>query len=180
MNNNFSQYKKVFKHTIIYGFGNLSTKIVSFVLLPIFTRYLLPKDYGILELIGITNAVIIVILNFGLSSAIFKSYFNYDSKEKKELVISSAFFFSIIIHITLISILMSGVFLFSKFLFGSADYTIHFRLMLLTSFFTAGLLVPLALLRAEERSVLYICFTVAQLILMLSLNNLPHQLGADS
>ncbi|MBN1163705.1 MAG: oligosaccharide flippase family protein, partial [Candidatus Krumholzibacteriota bacterium] len=170
MKGDFSQYKNVLKHSVIYGFGNLSTKIVGFLLLPVFTKFLLPADYGVLEIITITSSIIVVILNFGMSTAIFKSYFNYDSEKKRRLVISSAFYFCVTVTVILSAAMLSGAPLFSRVLFGNTDYIPHFRLMILSSFFAAGLLVPLAVLRAEERSFLYICFTFSQIFLMLMLN----------
>ena len=170
MDTDFSQYKNIFKHSAIYGLGNLSTKVVSFILLPVFTRFLLPSDYGIIELLTITSSIIVVILNFGMNTAIFKSYFNYEEEEKKRLVLSTAFFYSIVVTLTFLAILLSQASSFSSMLFGKTAYTPHIRLMLFSAFFSTVMLVPLAVLRAEERSVLYIGFTVTQVTLMLALN----------
>ena len=170
MQGGFSEYKKIFKHSAVYGFGNLSSKIVGFVLLPVYMRFLLPSDYGVLELITVTSSILVVILNLGMNSAIFRSYFNYDEKEKKQDVISTAFFFCLLEAGIVFVILLSQSSAISNLLFGSEKFTTHVRLMIVTVFFSTAMLVPLAVLRAEERSFRYITLTVSQVVLMLALN----------
>jgi len=170
MESGFSEYKKIFKHSAVYGFGNLSSKIVGFVLLPVYMRFLLPSDYGVLELITVTSSILIVILNLGMNSAIFRSYFNYDEKEKKQEVISTAFFFCLLEAGVVFAILLTQSSAISNLLFGTDGFTTHIRLMIVTVFFSTAMLVPLAVLRAEERSFRYISLTVSQVVLMLVLN----------
>lgn len=44
-----STIKKLAKSSLIYFLGNISSNIVSFFLLPIYTRYLTPSDYGLFD-----------------------------------------------------------------------------------------------------------------------------------
>ena len=47
--------KKLFSNTILYTIGEVVPRIIAFLMMPIFTRYLAPSDYGILSY---TNSVI--------------------------------------------------------------------------------------------------------------------------
>ena len=47
----------LFRNLAIYGLGDAATSIVSFLLLPIYVRYLTPEDYGVLNLL-LTVAVV--------------------------------------------------------------------------------------------------------------------------
>ena len=38
--------KELVRTTAVYSFGTLFTQVVSFLLLPLYTRYLGPEDYG--------------------------------------------------------------------------------------------------------------------------------------
>ena len=46
---------KLFSNTILYTVGEVVPRIISFLMMPIFTRFLSPADYGILSY---TNSVI--------------------------------------------------------------------------------------------------------------------------
>ena len=56
-----SQLKRLGKHSAIYGLGGLVSRILAVLLLPLYTRYLSPADYGKVEtLIALTTVVGIV------------------------------------------------------------------------------------------------------------------------
>ena len=42
------------RHSLVYGFGALATKAIGFLMLPVYTRYLTPADYGILEILDLS------------------------------------------------------------------------------------------------------------------------------
>ena len=56
--------------------GDLVQKFLAFFLLPIYTRYLDPGDYGIIALLGILTMVISTITMVGLTNGISR-YFYY-------------------------------------------------------------------------------------------------------
>lgn len=43
------------KHTAIYSLGNLSTKIIGLILLPLYTSYLTTAEYGIFSILEVTS-----------------------------------------------------------------------------------------------------------------------------
>ena len=44
-----SHLKRLAKHSVIYGLGGLVSRILAVLLLPLYTRYLTPSDYGKVE-----------------------------------------------------------------------------------------------------------------------------------
>ena len=44
-----SQLKRLGKHSVIYGLGGLVSRVLAVLLLPLYTRYLTPTDYGKVE-----------------------------------------------------------------------------------------------------------------------------------
>ena len=75
---------KLGKHSLIYGLGNIATKIVSILLLPLYTAYLTPSDYGVLQICNVLNSIIVIILVMGSSSALFKVYYNESNSENRK------------------------------------------------------------------------------------------------
>ncbi len=64
--------KKIAKDSAIYGIGNMVTKAVSFVMIPIYTSYLTPTDYGTLALLDILAAVVVLALMMEIHSGLFR------------------------------------------------------------------------------------------------------------
>ena len=75
------------KHTLIYSLGNFMQRIVSLLLLPVYTRFLTPHDYGVKELVALSTDVIGILLATAISGAIYRFYFEYkDVKEIKKVI----------------------------------------------------------------------------------------------
>jgi hypothetical protein len=51
----------VAKHSLVYGLGMVISRSVSFIMLPIYTRYLTPADYGVMALVEMTLDVIAIL-----------------------------------------------------------------------------------------------------------------------
>ena len=82
----FNQLLRLAKHSIVYGLGAAATSIVSFFLLPMYTRFLSPADYGILAIFNATISVMYVISYLGLGASLLQFYVEADNEqEKKEI-----------------------------------------------------------------------------------------------
>ncbi len=57
-----SQNRSFLKHAAVYGFGTLLLQASGVVLLPLYTRYLVPADFGILEILERTGSVLAILL----------------------------------------------------------------------------------------------------------------------
>jgi len=65
---------------LIYGLGGLVSRILAVVLLPLYTRYLSPSDYGIVETLIALTTVIGIVLALGIGSAFFRFYFDAEDE----------------------------------------------------------------------------------------------------
>jgi O-antigen/teichoic acid export membrane protein len=90
------------RHSVVYGIGGILTKAVSFLLLPFYTHYLVPRDYGVLEILDLSMSLLAMFLNMGVTAALLKHYGSAESDEEKRNVIGSTFLFA----------LSTGVFVF--------------------------------------------------------------------
>ncbi len=75
-----------FKEGAIYTFANLVTKGVSLLLIPFYTAYFLPSDYGVLDLLTVftafVNAVLSMQIGQGASRYLADQHLNEDEKRK--------------------------------------------------------------------------------------------------
>ena len=54
--------------TLIYGFGNVFTRLITFLLLPLYTNILTPSEYGIITIIYVFMGFMNIIYHYGLDS----------------------------------------------------------------------------------------------------------------
>jgi len=149
------------KNALIYGLGNISAKLVGFVLIPLFTKNFSTAEYGILGVVEITTQIFIVLFGISLYSAFFRWYWdkNYIRNQK-------SIFFTILVSIGIVSLMMiAGLWFVSEdlanFLLEDVKYAYLIRLMLITAGLEALAVIPATLMRLQEKSLLY---SVANLI----------------
>lgn len=164
------QLKQVGRHTLVYTAGIIIGKVASFVMLPVYTRYLSPADYGVLELLGMTIDVIGMITSVGIVAGVFKFYSEESEQAGKNAVISTAALSAVGLAMltSLMGIIMAP--LLSRLIFEGDGYPLYMRLFFLVYFLQTFEYVPFLLIRAENRSVLFVAVNVTKLVLTLSLN----------
>ncbi len=166
----FGQLLRLSKHSIIYGLGVAVSQAVAFFLLPVYTRYLTPADYGGLEIFQTTLSILSIILVMGLTTALFRSYFNYDDEEKRKTVVGTVFIFLTGTSFLFLLVFMALAGDFSALFFGSAEYTFYFRVIFLTLFFDVGIAIALSVFRAREESKKYAIFALIRFLATAGLN----------
>ncbi len=82
-----TELKRLGKHSAIYGLGGLVSRILAVLLLPLYTRFLSPSDYGKVETLIALTTVIGIVLRMGIHSAFFRFYFDSPEAEHRRLVL---------------------------------------------------------------------------------------------
>ncbi len=103
--NNTSFEKEFFnfaKGLLIYSLGSFAGPIVGFFLIPIYTTYLTPTEYGILGLILSIQALISVFADCQLGASIYRHYFDYPLNcDKQRDMITTGIFLQTIIALSI-------------------------------------------------------------------------------
>jgi O-antigen/teichoic acid export membrane protein len=81
------------RHSAVYSLGNVLAKAIGFLLLPLYTHYLSPDDYGVLEILDLTMSLVGMFTNMGMAASVLRYYHNAPSEKEKRRVISTAFWF---------------------------------------------------------------------------------------
>ncbi len=165
-----SEVKVIARHSSIYGLANIMDRIVTFIMIPVYTRYLTPADYGILELVYMTTSVIALVVGMGIEAAVSRFYFDYEDQEKRNRVISTAF-----LGYGGMAIVLSLMFLpFSEFMarhiLDSAALSSYFVVALLTLGAEMILPISFAYFRIRQKSFTLMIFQVSKTALALGLN----------
>ncbi len=164
------ELKFLLKHSSIYGIGSILSRIVGFALLPLYTRYLTPTDYGILELVDITTGMIGLVVGVGISSAVSRFYYESDDVKYRSQVISTVYItVATFAGISLLLLNFSTEFL-AGLILDNKEYKYFFQLSFLSLFIGLIYDVGLIYLRLLHKSVVYIWLSVTSLIIAVLLN----------
>src|SRR5881397_1125146 len=85
--------KELFRHSAIYGLGSIVARVLGVLLLPLYTRYLSPTDYGLIETLVALAAVLTALVAQAMKSAFFRFYFDSAEPERRLLVVRTAFWY---------------------------------------------------------------------------------------
>jgi O-antigen/teichoic acid export membrane protein len=83
MSKDGSMLKRVGMATLNYGVGSILPKVIGFFLIPLYTAFLTPADYGIVDIVSTLAAFLMILMRLGLPGAVTRFYFNH--KEGPEL-----------------------------------------------------------------------------------------------
>lgn len=164
--------EKITRHSAIYTIGNLAVLLPGFVLIPLYTRYLDPSEYGAMALVLLLSNVLMMFYESGMVGALSRQYFEYSETEaaRRKSVVMTAFLFVIVMSFA-ISV---PAFLASKHIsmmvMSTYKYENLIRLMVMTTFFGAMAVIPQTLLRLQQRSLSYIIVSFTLVIFSVTAN----------
>lgn len=158
------------KHTMIYGLGTVINSVVAILLLPVYTRYLTPTDYGIKELISITVDVIGILLAAGVSGGVLRFYFEYEDEKKRNEVISTATIGLSAVALCAFMLLSFFTKPMAAFIIDASDLYYYFNISLMSMCLNAVNNVGFGYLRAKQKSLLFIMLSLFRLLAMISFN----------
>lgn len=164
--------KKTVKHSLVYGIGMSFTAVSGIILVPLYTRFLSPGDYGVYALISIIFSLLFFLYDFGMVNAIFRWYYQYGShqQESRSRVINTALLFLLGLATVFTILLWNNAGLLSQIIFNSRDFSHLIRLMLIGLFLQSLTWVPMSLLRIKEKVLTFTSVVVLGMILMVSGN----------
>ena len=149
----FDVMKKLGRHTFIYTTGIVIAKAFSFLLLPLYTHFLSPADFGVLQMLSITTELTGIILGGGIATAMLRYRSKYEDEAEKRVVVSSAMTLSVLAAAICVIIALA----FNRWLAGVVlgdtrpMFTLAMQLMFISTFFELSLAVPLDYMRAREQ-----------------------------
>jgi O-antigen/teichoic acid export membrane protein len=164
-----SEIRTVGRHTLVYGVGVVASKMVSFIMLPVYTRFLTTADYGALELLGTTIDIIGMIGGMGIAAGVFKHYAEMNGRAEQQELISTATLGSSGLSLLIASLGLIASPVLTRMLFGDTLSPLYFRLFFLIYFFQSVENLSLIFVQAEERSHLFVTLNVAKLFVTLTL-----------
>jgi O-antigen/teichoic acid export membrane protein len=145
-----SYLKRLVSSLAAYQVADLVSKFMAVLLLPVYTRYVHPVGYGIVELLGNGVILISILTRFGMIESFLRYYFVDADRARQDALARRAVLF-LLVSTTIVSVVLA-VFAgpLSKLVLGFRDTSIFLVAVLGLWAFT-NLELAYALLRVEER-----------------------------
>ena len=110
--------KQLANQTIIYGLSSVIGRLLNYLLVPLYTRYFIPAEYGIVTEMYAYVAFLVVVLTYGMETA----FFRFSKKENNTKVVYSTILISLLAtSLIFIALIFSN----SSFIAGWMGYHNH-------------------------------------------------------
>lgn len=157
-------YKNLFKQTAIYGLATVLPRMLSFLLVRLYTGKLPTSDYGEISILFSWMVFFNVVLSYGMETAFFRFY---NSEKDKQNVITTS---TITIFWSTIFFLFGGlIFRNSLAVYANVEVQyITYSIWILA--LDALVIIPFSKLRANQRPMKYATIKIGNIIVNLGLN----------
>jgi O-antigen/teichoic acid export membrane protein len=167
-----SYLKRLASSLAAYQVADVVSKFIAVLLLPVYTRYIPPSGYGVVELLANGVIFISIIARFGMIEAFLRFHFSDQDQERRDALARQAVGF-LLLATTAVSIpLAIAAEPLSKLVLGYSDPAI-FRIAVLGLWSFTNLELAYGLLRVDERlrayataSLINVLLTVASSVVL--------------
>jgi O-antigen/teichoic acid export membrane protein len=166
----WDELKKLLKHSSVYGLGNILSKIVGFLLIPFYTHYLQPTQYGTLEVLDLSLSLITLLMTTWVAAPVTRFYYHYEEEREKKRVISTSLVTAACGGLVLTLVGLHFARQISVLVLQSPDFPLYVKVITLSFFFSCVSEVAWQYQIARQRSTLLVFLKLALLVLSLSLN----------
>jgi O-antigen/teichoic acid export membrane protein len=164
------QLQALGKSALLFAGAAIASKAVSFVMLPLYTRYLSPADYGAIELIELSLDIITIAAGSRLLGGVFRFYYKATSDSDRSAVISTAIWTVCLGYAIIGCLAFFGAPLIARFVLGADRYTGLVRLGALSAATSAPTFVPTPHFRVQGRFRLIVGAQLSRLGIQVALN----------
>lgn len=90
-----NQKKQLMKNTIIIAIGKLSTQVISYILLPLYTSKLSPSEYGNYDFVCTLSLFLCPIITLLMEESMFRYLIDAESKKQRKQIISQTIIYTL-------------------------------------------------------------------------------------
>lgn len=158
-------------HFIVYGLGVILMNALPALMIPIYTYRVTPSIYGVLELLNRSQELLLLIMSFGLRTALLTFYqMKKGEGERQKNVYSTAIQFLCVFGLALTGIALVCSREISQLLFHSHLYTYAVVMILVGTYFEMVFQMSVLYLQSELKSTAYVSVLVTRSIAAILLN----------
>lgn len=158
------------KDSAIYAVGTIASRLVGFIMIPVYTRVLTPADYGVIETIVRVVDIISLILALGLAEALLRHYYLAKDEEALRRLIGTTLSLNIGVMVVGAIVALPLSPWLTRLAFGHDRYSLYVTVSLISMLIGNFGQLPMTLWRAEGKAWRYTVVSVASLFTHLTTN----------
>lgn len=165
-------YRSLLKHSAIYGIGQLLSRLASVLLLPVYTSYLSPADYGVVAILDFFGNILAILIGAGMGAAATRYHFETKDASERSQVWWTGLAFVVVTGMGFLLAAMLSREVLADWTLGSAvaQGGYFFGLILPTMWMSVVGQYLDTYLRAQKRSSLSVGINLFRLVLNIGLN----------
>jgi len=155
------------KETAIYGVSSVLGRMLNWLLVPLYTQYLLPAEYGIVTELYAYAAFLLIIYTYGMETAFFR--FTNKLENKRQFILNqsqASVLVSSILFSTLLILFSTPIINYLEYP-GKEKYIIWFSLILAIDAIVA---IPFANLRLQQKAKKFAWIKLVNIFLNIGFN----------
>jgi O-antigen/teichoic acid export membrane protein len=149
-----SYLKRLVSSLAAYQVADLVSKLMAVLLLPVYTRYISPSGYGVVELLGNAVIFISILVRLGMIEAFLRYYFSDADQERRDALARRATGFLLVTTTVVSAGLAAASSPLSQLVLGHRDQ-LTFLVAVLGLWVFTNLELAYGLLRVDERLRIY-------------------------
>jgi O-antigen/teichoic acid export membrane protein len=158
--------KRLGGDSLLYALMNVGTKIIAFIMLPIYTHFLPnPSDYGQLDILDRITSMLSFLVIFGTDSALAFYYFDTKDEEERQQYVKNVMLFRLGVVCLLLVITTAGGKWFAEIFLENQQLTNLLFWSMFTLLFDTVTTLVLTVLRYEFKTVKVVTLTLVKMLL---------------
>ncbi|MDP4164336.1 MAG: oligosaccharide flippase family protein, partial [Bacillota bacterium] len=161
-----AQLKRLGADSLLYAFMNVGTKLIAFIMLPIYTHFMSRGKLGVLTIIDNWTSMLTFLIIFGTDSALSFYYFDTKDEEKKLGYVQNVMYFRLfVVAILALVVFIGGPWITKAFLGDPRNVTLLY-ISIATLFVDTVTVVVLNVMRFDFKTKKVVIYTVGKMLLM--------------
>ena len=152
--------------TAIYGLSSVIGRLLNYLLVPLYTRYFLPAEYGVVTELYAYVAFLVIVLTYGLETA----FFRFSKKNNDIKVVYSTALISLIVSSVIFVVLMFVCSSSIASWMGYAGHTEYIEWFAIIIALDAVASISFARLREQERAIRFVFVRLVNIFINIGLN----------
>lgn len=153
--------RKLGLNALIYGLGGMLNRVISFLLLPLFTHYLSTEDYGVAGMLQIISVFLVAVFSLGIGGSLSSCYYRESSPEGRRGAVMTA----VVMMVLSCAAMLAASLPFSRFIaahwLSDTDWTDLAAVSLVTTALSILVQPFVYSLQFEGRSSLFVALSAA-------------------
>ena len=164
----FRSGNKLVGNSVIYTAGHMAPQVINLAMLPVLTRFLTPREYGIYSYTTAVCAFLAILGHLAIHSYLLSAFYSLKKESASDDFSGSDLFGTIFMFLVVYSLFILGLafLVMPRFMQNTqVPFEPYMRLALMSLFIEIIAIIPLTYFRIHEKAAMFVALTFSQFLL---------------